>query len=220
MITKIIFVRHGEAEGNFERVFHGQTDSKLTEKGHKQAKKAAQRLENEEIDVIYSSPLKRAFETAKYIADDKNIKDIITNDNLMEINGGEWENIKWDDLPQKWPEEYNNWEYHPHLHCMPAGESMKQVYNRIVSTVSEIVNDNKGRNICIVTHGTVLRALMCHIQNKPFEDLITVSWYDNTAITIVEFVDNGFKVILEGDNSHLGNELSTFATQDWWRDNK
>lgn len=217
MITKIIFVRHGEAEGNFERVFHGQTDSNLTDKGHIQAKKAAMKLKNEDIDVIYSSPLKRAYETAKYIADEKGIEQIITDEGLMEIYGGEWENVKWEDLPQKWPEEYDDWEHHPHLHCMPAGESMKQAYCRIVDTVSKIANENKGRNICIVTHGTVLRALMCHIYRKHFEDLITVSWYDNTAITIVEYVDDGFKVILEGDNSHLGDELSTFATQDWWK---
>ncbi|MGE5328809.1 MAG: histidine phosphatase family protein [Deltaproteobacteria bacterium] len=218
MTTKIIFVRHGEAKGNFERVFHGQTDSDLTEKGHKQAQKTAERLKSEEIDVIYSSPLKRAFQTAQYIAGTKNIEDIIANDGLMEINGGKWENIRWEELPDKFPEEYYNWEHCPHLHCMPAGESMKQAYDRIVDAVINIVNENKGRSICIVTHGTVLRALICHIKSKPLEDLITVSWCDNTAITIVEFVDNAFKVILEGDNSHLGNELSTFATQDWWQD--
>jgi len=220
MTTKMVFVRHGEAEGNYDRVFHGQTDSNLTEKGRKQAEKVAQRLKNEEIDVIYSSPLKRAFETAKHITEEKNIKDIITNNGLMEINGGEWENIMWEDLPKKWPREYYNWEYRPHLHCMPAGESMKEIYDRIVGTVSKIADENKGRNVCIVTHGTVLRALMCYILRKPFEDLITISWYDNTAITIVEFVDDGFKVILEGDNSHLGNELSTFATQNWWKKDK
>ncbi|MGE5473599.1 MAG: histidine phosphatase family protein [Ignavibacteriales bacterium] len=218
MTTKIIFVRHGEAEGNFERIFHGQTDSKLTEKGHSQAKKAAEKLKNEDIDVIYSSPLKRAYETAEYIAKEKNINNIIADDGLMEIYGGEWENVRWDDLPQIWPEEYENWENRPHLHCMPAGESMKQAYDRIVYTVSRIANENKGKNICIVTHGTVLRALMCYIYRKPFEDLITVSWYDNTAITIVEFINNSFKVILEGDNSHLGDQLSTFATQDWWKE--
>jgi len=220
MTTKIIFVRHGEAEGNFDRVFHGQTDSNLTEKGQKQALKVAQRLRNEKIDVIYSSPLKRAYYTAKYIAQEKDIKDIIADEGLMEINGGEWENVRWDDLPKKWPEEYNTWECSPHLHCMPTGESMKQAYDRIVNTVSNIVDANKERDICIVTHGTVLRALMCHILNKPWEDLITISWCDNTAITIVEFIDDSFKVILEGDNSHLENKLSTFATQDWWKKDK
>lgn len=217
MITKIIFVRHGEAEGNLERIFHGQTDSSLTEKGHEQAKKAAQRLKYEKIDVIYSSPLKRAYDTALYIAKEKNIKEVIVDNGLKEIYGGEWENIRWNELPERWPKEYYNWEYKPHLCCIPTGESMKEAYDRIVDAVSRIANENKGADICIVTHGTVLRALMCHLQKKPFEDLINISWCDNTAITVVEFNEESFKVILEGDNTHLNDELSTFAVQDWWK---
>lgn len=217
MTTKVIFVRHGEAEGNYEKVFHGNFDSGLTEKGRLQAEKAAERLEAESIDIIYSSPLKRAYDTAKHIANKKGIKEIKTDEGLKEINGGKWENEKWAELPVKWPDEYYNWEHRPHLHRMPGGESMRDIYDRIVSTVTRIVNENIGKDICIVTHGTVLRALMCYIYKKEFEDLISISWYDNTAITVVEFSDDDFNVILEGDNSHLGSKLSTFATQDWWK---
>lgn len=217
MTTKIIFVRHGEAEGNYERIFHGITNSELTEKGKKQAEKVAQRLKNENIDIIYSSSLKRAFDTAKYIAGAKNIDNIIVKDELVEINGGDWENVEWAELSNIWPEDYENWENHPHLHCMPGGESMNQAYDRIVSAVCKIAEENKGRDICIVTHGTVLRALMCYLYNKPLEDMITISWCDNTAITIVEFVDNSIRVLLEGDNKHLIEGLSTLETQDWWK---
>ncbi len=220
MVTRLIFVRHGEAEGNIERIFHGWTDSSLTEKGRKQAEKAAQRLKHEDIKVIYSSPLKRAYETAVLIAREQGIDDIRLMEGLKEINGGEWENERWEDLPQKWPEEYDTWERNPHLHCMPAGESMKEAFDRMAEAVYEIAKSHEGQNICIVTHGTVLRTLMCYFYGKPFEDLVTISWYDNTSITVVEFDSTQFKVALEGDNSHLDDNLSTFAGQDWWRKDK
>ncbi len=217
MKTRLVFVRHGEAEGNIKRIFHGWTDSELTDKGYHQAERVAIRLKDENIDLIYSSPLKRAYETARLIARQQNIQEIITLEGLKEIHGGKWENEKWDELPVKWPDDYNTWETSPHLHCMPMGESMKEAFERIVDTIQDIVKQNEGKNICIVTHGTVLRTLICFFYGKPFEDLVTISWHDNTSVTIVEFDNKGFEVFAEGDNSHLGEELSTFATQDWWK---
>ncbi|GAE89204.1 alpha-ribazole-5'-phosphate phosphatase [Acetivibrio straminisolvens JCM 21531] len=107
--TRIIFVRHAEAEGNLNRVFHGWTDSSITERGHLQAQRVAERLKDVEVDVIYSSSLKRTLQTAQYIADVKNLP-IIRTDKLKEINGGEWENREWEELPNLWPEEYDSWE--------------------------------------------------------------------------------------------------------------
>ena len=68
MKTTLIFVRHAEAEGNLNRIFHGWTDADITEKGHIQAKLAAESLKNRKIDVIYSSSMKRTIKTAEYIA--------------------------------------------------------------------------------------------------------------------------------------------------------
>ena len=90
MKTRLIFVRHAEAEGNYLRIFHGWTDSGITDKGHVQAKKAAERLKDIPIDVLYSSSLKRTIQTAQYIADIKGLP-IIRTDKLKEINGGDWE---------------------------------------------------------------------------------------------------------------------------------
>lgn len=88
--TVVYLIRHAEAEGNFIRRFHGITDSNVTEKGKLQAQKLAERLKNVHFDVIYSSPLKRAFYTASKIAEGRDIK-IIVREDLIEINGGEWE---------------------------------------------------------------------------------------------------------------------------------
>jgi len=215
--TRIIFVRHAEAEGNLNRVFHGWTDSSITERGHLQAQRVAQRLKDVDIDVIYSSSLKRTLQTAQYIADVKNLP-IIRTDKLKEINGGDWENREWEELPKLWPEEYDSWESRPHEHKMPGGESMVEFQKRLIDEVKYIIDNNKGKNICIVTHGTAIRSMMCYFKNCDLTEMINIQWYDNTSVTILDYEDGKFNIVLEGDTSHLEKELCTVQNQEWWQE--
>ena len=215
--TRLIIVRHAEAEGNYKRLFHGWSDGEITEKGHIQAARAAERLKDIKMDVLYSSSLKRTMQTAGYISKVKDLP-IIRTDKLKEINGGDWEGESWETLPQKWPEEYHTWENTPHLHRMPNGENMEEFQKRLIEEIKHIINMNKGRHICIVTHGTAIRALLCFFNNYDLEAMFHIKWCDNTAITIVDYEDDKFSLVLEGDSSHLDSELSTVKNQDWWDD--
>ncbi|MCX7922942.1 MAG: histidine phosphatase family protein [Clostridia bacterium] len=219
MKTRLIFVRHAEAEGNLNRVFHGWTDSEITERGHIQASRVADRLKDTEIDILYSSSLKRTLQTAEYISKIKGLP-IIRTDRLKEINGGDWEGKRWDELPSLWPHEHYTWENKPHIHCMPNGETMEQFQRRLVSEVMQIINDNRGKKICIVTHGTAIKSLMCHFLSVSLEEMLNIIWYDNTSITIVDYEDEKFIVAIEGDASHLGKEFSTLQNQEWWAEYK
>jgi len=214
-LSYIIFVRHGEADGNVELRFHGHFDSNLTANGHKQAQLTAERLAGEQIDVIYSSDLKRTVATAQYIAAPRGLS-VITHPGLREIFGGEWEDTPWEELPLKFPESYENWLKFPHLLKMPGGESMADFQKRIQKTVDEIVAQNIDKHICIVTHGTAIKALVCLWKGIGLDKFPELPWYDNTSITIAEFDGEKYKLLLEGDNSHLG-EHSTLAKQDWWK---
>ncbi len=217
MKTRLIIVRHAEAEGNYRRVFHGWTDSSITEKGHRQAKMVAEKLVHVKIDVIYSSSLKRTLETAQYISDVKNLP-IIRTDKLKEINGGDWEGCSWHELPEKWPRHYDTWENSPHAHVMPNGESMEELQERMVAEIEYIIGRNKGKNICIVTHGTAIKALMCHLRTCNLDEILSIPWFDNTAVTIVDYDDGSYNILAEGDISHLSDELSTIKNQDWYND--
>ncbi len=214
MKSRLILVRHAEAEGNKDRIFHGWTDGDLTEKGHMQAALVAERLKDEPIDVIYSSPLKRTLKTAEYIAKQKNLP-VIATDKLKEINGGEWEGVEFKKLPVLWPEEYNTWENKPHLHRMPGGETMAEFQQRIINEVESILKSNPGKNICIVTHGTAIRSIICYFQGCGLETMENTPWYDNTAVTIVEYEDGRYNLVVAGDASHLSREMSTIRNQDW-----
>jgi broad specificity phosphatase PhoE len=219
MKTRLIFVRHAEAEGNAKRRFQGWTDGELTEKGHIQAALAAKRLKDTDIDVIYSSSLRRTLQTAGYISKAKNLP-IIRTDKLKEINGGAWENIRFDQLPVLWPHEYDTWENKPHIHKMPEGESMEEFQQRLIKEVEYIIKNNTGKNICVVTHGTAIKTLMCYFFGCKLEKMLDIDWYDNTSITIIEYEDEKYTVVTEGDASHLSEDLSTIQNQKWWAEYK
>ena len=217
MTTRLIFVRHAEAVGNKIRRFHGWTDSGLTDKGRLQAERVAARLKDVDIDVIYSSSLTRAVQTAEYIAEQKGLP-VRTAEKLKEINGGDWEDIAWTELEERWPDEYENWENQPHTLKMPNGESMDEFQDRLLEEVMSIIERNEGQNICIVTHGTAIRAMLCHFRSCNLEEMVNVDWCDNTAITIIDCTDGVFTIVAEGDSAHLGSDLGTIVNQDWWEE--
>lgn len=215
MKTRFIVVRHGEAEGNIFRIFHGQHDSVLTEDGHIQAERAAQFLRDYKIDHIYSSGLSRTYSTAQHIAKVKNLK-IREKEGLREIYGGKWENVPWSDLPDLYPEAYAHWENDISLAQLPDGESVVQMFSRVKVAFDELAKEHPDETVCVVTHGTVIRAMLCLWRNRPISEMQSMPWFDNASITIVDYFDDKYELVEEGINSHLKG-VSTFEKQDWWQ---
>lgn len=215
-MTKLILLRHGEAEGNIGRRFHGFYNSSLTENGRKQVELAALALQKEPIDIIYSSDLKRALDTARAAAKFHPVK-LIENQNLREINGGDWENLFWEELPEKYPKSYSHWLDFPHLLQMPNGESMQEFQKRVVGAIRGIVEGNAGKTILVVTHGTAIKVFLCWCYGLELSEFPSLPWCDNASISVIEIDDDmRYNVVKCGENVHLG-ELSTLNKQDWWK---
>lgn len=215
MKTKLIFVRHGEACGNIDRVFHGFTNSALTERGRQQIRRLGKRLSAETIHHIYSSDLKRAYETALAVAEPHGLE-VIIDPRFREINGGRWEEVEWSSLPERFPESYRLWVEEPHAVTMPDGESMAEFFMRLRSRVEEILLKHAGQTVCIATHGTAIRVLNCYFRGKPLTELNDISWCDNASVTVAEYDGQRFTVTVDGDNAHLA-DISTLSEQDWWK---
>lgn len=175
----------------------------------------AEKLKSSKIDVLYSSNLKRAMQTAEYISKIKSLS-IITTEKLKEINGGQWEGVPWEELPKRWPHEYYTWENKPLEHKMPMGESMVDFQNRIVDEIKIIAKENTGKNVCVVFHGTAIRAFMSYVNSNGLIGYTDITWYDNTSITTVEYENDKFITLAEGDCSHLSTNLKTIQNQEWW----
>ena len=216
MSAKLIVVRHGEAAGNVERYFQGHADGAISPRGREQLEALAARFESIEFDAIYSSPLTRARQTAE--ACNRRLQlPINIDERLIEINGGVFEGVRWADLPVRFPEQARLWDGLPHLFHPENGEAMTQVRERISRAALDIAAANEGRTAVIASHGCAIRNLICWAKGWPIERLVEVDWWDNTAMGIIEITDGVPKLLAENDNAHIAEELSTFATQTWWR---
>lgn len=217
-MTRIYLVRHAEAEGNKKRVFQGSFDADISENGHRQLERLKERFKDIKIDAVYSSPLKRALDTAQAANFYHNLP-IITLDSLAEINGGHWEGVKWDDIPVLFPEENKAWVDEPWKFAPEGGESMRSVYDRIWQAILDIVKNNQGKTVLVTSHGCAIRNFFCRAKGLPLERLREIDWFENTSISTVDFDDDLIPHIVSlNDASHLDEETSTITKQNWWKD--
>ena len=217
MVTTIYLIRHGEAMGNINETFQGHTDCEISPKGKIQLDCLKERFKDIDFDVIFSSPLKRAIETAEAVNYYHN-QQLQIDKGLIEINGGPFEGVKWCELQKLYPKEYDLWTNEHHKFNIENGESMENVFNRITLTVTKIAARNRGKNIAIVSHGCAIRNFLCYAKDKTIEQISDICWADNTAISKIEF-DGNLKptIIFENDISHLNSETSTLQHQTWWK---
>lgn len=200
-MTKLYITRHGQTEWNLEGRLQGQLDSKLTTLGKNQAEWLGERLLTEEIDVIVSSSSGRAISTAEIIRGKRNI-DILHNDNFKEIYLGKWEGQLNTEIKKRWQEEYTNFWDFPHLYKPIGGETFSQIIARASSEVEKIISKYEGKNILIVTHAVVLKAIITYFENKDLKDFWSGTFMNSTCLNIIEIKKNSRNFILQGDISH------------------
>lgn len=164
---KLYVARHGQTIWNVQNKVCGITDVKLTEKGVEQAKKLAYEVQNYNVDMIISSPLKRAMETSKIVAEKCNIA-IQIEERLIEQNYGIYEGI--DRKNEEFLNNKRNFAYR-----YPKGESMMQVAYRIYGLIDEIKEKYPEKNILIISHGGV-----CRIINTYFKNMTNEEFFDYT----------------------------------------
>jgi len=189
---KVILVRHGETYANCEKKFAGWTDTRLTQRGIEQGKAASQRIDMDQVDLVISSDLSRAVETAEYVMGDSNL--VITRlADLREMHFGDWENLNIDDMKAKNKEGVALWWKDYIYYQTPNGESLKEMYDRVIKTYENLLNIHRGKNILLVTHSGVMRAIL----SKELCGSVEGYWkfkIENCAVIEIEYVD-GFPVV-------------------------
>ena len=158
-MTEIIIARHGQTEWNVGEVFRGRIDIGLDETGLKQAELLAEYLSNKKIEAIYSSPLKRALETAEAIASYHNLEVEIAS-GLIDFDFGKWQGLFLQEVKDKFPELYAEWVMSPHLVKIPGGESLDAVTERAMSVLEEVIDRYEG-TVVLVAHRVVNKVLIC-----------------------------------------------------------
>ena len=218
MSTRVYLIRHAEALGNINRTFQGRVDETISENGEQQLINLAQRCKDIPIDAIYTSPLLRAQRTAQAVNTYHHLP-IQTDARLLEIDGGDFEGRRWEDLPRLFPDKLKIWQDTPWAFVAPAGESMRQVYDRMRDGILELVERHAGQSICVVSHGCAIRNFLCFALGLPYEQLASVPWCGNTAINQIDFDAQGTpQVIVQNDMAHLDAATQTDYSKAFWRE--
>ncbi|NLT58087.1 MAG: histidine phosphatase family protein [Clostridiales bacterium] len=205
-MTTVYLVRHCESLGNIGRRMQGRTDCDISENGALQLEHLKRRMAGEPIDVIYSSPLRRAYKTAEAIRGDRDI-DIHVREDLQEMSFGDWEDKDWATLNATYPGESEKWRSRPYEINFANGETFQQVEDRFFRAVEEIVKQHPGQRIAIATHATPIRVYARRVQNADY-DLQTVDWARNTSISTFEYDELGNVFLVSyGDIAHQPEDL-------------
>lgn len=203
MKTKIIMVRHGETEWNVLCKFLGSVDLPLNEKGRRQAGYAREALKDEQIDVIYSSPMKRACETAEVIRGDRPLE-IHTDNGLREISCGKWEGLDGKEVEERYPGQIMLWGSRPEELRIEGGDTFLEVSERIVDAFFHIVDANRGKTILMTSHMICLTLLLIHFEGKRINEMWNVKPIGNAALNIVEVeADNEIRITAWSDDSFV-----------------
>jgi phosphoserine phosphatase len=218
LATRVIIVRHGQSTYNALQMIQGRCDeSVLTEKGRIDAKILGESLKDLKIDAIYSSPLKRAKETADIIHNCLDRPPVVQSvDKLLEIDLPVWEKFKKDDVKASFPDDYRTWKQRPHEFQMmlEGGEHypVLSLYEQAKYFWKKTLPEHQGQTILIVAHNGINRCLlMSAIGIQP--NLYHSIQQSNCCINVLNFI-GGYSepVQLESLNqtSHLGIPLPSF----------
>ena len=200
---KIFLVRHGETEWNRINRFQGISDIPLNEKGKAQAEALAQALKDETIDVVYSSPLIRAGETAKAIRHFHPSSLFFEEEGLKEMDLGDFEGMEAPHWAKQYPEFRKKWSESPASIKLPGGESLKGVQTRAVKTLECIIqNHSPETTLLICSHNFVIHAILCHALEISLDNFRDIK-QDTAALNLLYKNDDRLVVEKVNEVSHL-----------------
>ena len=213
-MTRIILVRHGQTEWNAgseagER-FRGRVDLPLDDTGLAQAhalalvlddKYRAQRLADHPIVAVYSSPLKRAMETARPPARQLGLL-VQPLSGIIDINYGDWQGLSPAEVAKAHPHLYPRWLETPHRVRFPHGESLRQVRLRGMTALKEVCARHEGQVILLVAHQVVNKVLVCAMLGLGNSHFWRIQ-QGNACLNVFEHHDGIFTAVLINDTCHL-----------------
>lgn len=206
MNTTLYIVRHGTTYQNLDHIFQGTIDGLLTEDGLKQADELGEYFKDIPVDAAYVSPLQRSGRTMqgllKYHPD---VKPVVIDD-LIEIYGGVLQGLNFDECNSQYNNIMNVFETHPEKFQAPGGESVQDVYRRVTNAVMNLVRENPGKTIVIVSHGTAIQTWLSYAAGIPAEQ-VKFQFLPNGAVSKYT-IDNSMNIQTDfvGYTSYMKDE--------------
>ncbi len=199
LVVKLI--RHGESEFNRAGIIQGHTNSPLSETGRRQAHATGRWLLEEGICAIYTSPLKRAFETASIIGEHLGLVPVKV-DELKEIGLGVWEGRAIEDVRREDPKNLRLWFTQPTRAKIPGAEPLEAFQKRVVEALHRIASAHPEGQVALVTHGGVISAILAYVLGLSMNNIWRIR-LDNASVSEVVWGHPLPKVSLVNSTFHL-----------------
>lgn len=211
-MTTVILIRHGESEANREDIFAGHLNVDLMPKGVEQAQKTAQYIvENYTVDKVYASDLKRAYKTGKTLADKLGME-IIADKRFREIDAGEWDGIKFNELGDKYAEDFRIWRDDIANAKCTGGESVEDLRKRVFGAATEVAENNDGKTVVIATHATPIRVMQTYVQMGSLEKMNDIPWVSNASVSVFEYDNGKWTCKAVSMDKHLGDLVTVLPS--------
>lgn len=198
---KLILLRHAETPFNKEGRSQGSTDTELTPEGIIQAKKLAQSLKKEGIHLVYTSPLKRAVQTASLVSDSCGTE-LRLEPALRELEQGELEGLTPEEMRERHPEILKQWAKEPAYCYLPGGECMADAQERAWTAIQIMAQEHSGMVIAAVSHNLTILGVICKVLDLDLNSFRRFR-QDIAAKHIIEFGQRGPVLRVFNDTSHL-----------------
>jgi len=198
---RLILVRHGRTDWNREFRVQGHSDIPLNQTGQDQAEAIAQKLKDETIEALYSSPLSRAYQTAEAIGTFHKVK-ITSDDRLKELDVGEVDGVYYPRLKDDTPDFFSKWMSDPAGARWPGGESMADLQRRVWDVVMGIKTDHADGTVVITSHLFTILTIMCEILGMKLSEFRRLN-LSVASISEAEFNGNQSRLLKFNDICHL-----------------
>lgn len=199
--TRLLAIRHGETAWNADGRIQGQLDIDLNDTGRWQAGRMAAALADDGIEVVYSSDLLRALNTARALAASSGAA-LVTDTGLRERGFGDFEGLTFAEIEARWPEASQRWRRREPAFGPRGGEVLCDFYARCIGTITRLAACHAGQTIAVVAHGGVLdclyRAATRIELNAPRSWLV-----GNASINRLLYTPQGFTLVGWSDTHHL-----------------
>lgn len=200
-MPRIIVVRHGETDANAQHRYQGHNSSPLNQLGMAQAERLALRLQDEGIETILCSDLKRAWQTAHPIARALGLE-VVPDERLREIDVGAWEGLCFEEIRSRYPDLMDDWMADDGHLRMPGGESASDLAMRVQDVIDSLRALDDDQNLLLVSHGGWIQILLCLSLGVAFDRRYQFS-LRNASVTILSLYGENTILELYNDVHHL-----------------
>jgi probable phosphoglycerate mutase len=207
-MTRVYLVRHGTTDWNKEEIFRGRVDCKLNETGQAEARALAGYFKDIPVEVIYSSPLSRATETAQVIAAAKGLR-VLPDAAFMDMDFGAWQGCPLKEVKEKYSDLYRVWRERPQAILFPGGENLAQVRARAWEGLTRVVQENPEKTVLIISHRVVTKVLICAVLGLDDSHFWQIQ-QDTTAVNCFQHNRSIFITSQINDTCHL-KSLHSYA---------